>query len=202
VSVTTIPFVEPKVIHSPFSGYPIRPRIQERVQNGYLVKEAIYIEPSTGEFFRKGVISMTPIEDPKKKVVTEGNFHDNSNMDKSSDLLQKIKSFDDDLLVAYSETLGDGGGVGNGRGEPGINWAIDNLGPILANWLLEFRCTPEELKQALLRENEECCKDDVEDYPEDGQEQKDIYIRIITSAIDRVAKLNRRDLQRLAAKDF
>lgn len=57
-------FVRPVKIASPISGQPVAPRIIERIVDNKLYKEAHWIDPSSGAFIRKGLVS---IEDLPKK---------------------------------------------------------------------------------------------------------------------------------------
>jgi hypothetical protein len=54
--------VKPRIITSPISGQPCVPRIIETRQGKNMVKEAHWIDPASGTFIRKGVVSITPIE--------------------------------------------------------------------------------------------------------------------------------------------
>lgn len=54
--------VQPKIISSPFSGAPVKPRITTRESEGKIYTEASWICPDSGRFFQKGVVS---IEDKK-----------------------------------------------------------------------------------------------------------------------------------------
>jgi hypothetical protein len=54
--------VKPSIIISPISGQPCAPRIIETRQGKNMVKEAHWIDPASGTFIRKGVVSVTPIE--------------------------------------------------------------------------------------------------------------------------------------------
>lgn len=58
--------VEPRIITSPISGQPSVPRIIETKVGNNLVKEAHWFDPASGTFIRKGVVSITPINDEKK----------------------------------------------------------------------------------------------------------------------------------------
>lgn len=55
--------VTPKIIASPISGQPVAPRIHTYEKGGKVIKEAHWIDPSSGAFIRKGIVS---IEDVKK----------------------------------------------------------------------------------------------------------------------------------------
>jgi len=56
-------FVEPKRIISPISGMTVEPKIVTIKNGNKIVKEAHWIDPSSGAFLRKGIVS---IEDVKK----------------------------------------------------------------------------------------------------------------------------------------
>lgn len=56
-------YVEPKRIISPISGQTVEPKIITRLVNGKIIKEAHWIDPSSGAFIRKGIVS---IEETKK----------------------------------------------------------------------------------------------------------------------------------------
>jgi len=53
--------VRPVKITSPISGQPVAPRIIERIVGNKLYKEAHWIDPSSGTFIRKGVVSIEDI---------------------------------------------------------------------------------------------------------------------------------------------
>ncbi len=54
--------VRPIIIPSPISGSPVRPRIKETVRDGKIYTEAYWYCPDSGQFIKKGLISVT---DPK-----------------------------------------------------------------------------------------------------------------------------------------
>lgn len=56
-------FVNPIKIASPISGQPVVPRIISYERDGKIIKEAHWIDPASGAFIRKGIVS---IEDKKK----------------------------------------------------------------------------------------------------------------------------------------
>jgi hypothetical protein len=64
----TIPFVRPVKVPSPYTGDYCSPRIRETVDNSYRTKEAIWICPSTGEFFKRGIVSREPINSPNESA--------------------------------------------------------------------------------------------------------------------------------------
>ncbi len=53
-----IPYVQPKIINSPFSGAPMKPQIRTRVSDGKIYTEAYWFCPDSGRFVQKGVISI------------------------------------------------------------------------------------------------------------------------------------------------
>lgn len=55
-------FVDPKKIISPISGQLVEPKIITTVSGNKIVKEAHWIDPASGAFIRKGIVS---IEDKK-----------------------------------------------------------------------------------------------------------------------------------------
>jgi hypothetical protein len=56
-------FVQPIKIVSPISGEPVAPRIITLDRGDKIVKEAHWIDPASGAFIRKGIVS---IEDKKQ----------------------------------------------------------------------------------------------------------------------------------------
>ena len=50
--------VQPKQIISPISGQPVNPKIVEMRSGNKIIKEAHWIDPASGAFIRKGVISV------------------------------------------------------------------------------------------------------------------------------------------------
>lgn len=58
--------VRPVKITSPISGQPVVPRIVERVVGGKLYKEAIWIDPASGTFIRKGIVSIEDLDQKKE----------------------------------------------------------------------------------------------------------------------------------------
>jgi hypothetical protein len=51
----------PKIITSPISGSPVRPRLKTYVREGKEIVEAEYYDPASGAFIRKGVVSVRDI---------------------------------------------------------------------------------------------------------------------------------------------
>lgn len=60
--MSNVPYIQPKVISSPFSGSPIRPQIRTRESAGKIYTEAHWYCPDSGRFVMKGVVK---IEDKK-----------------------------------------------------------------------------------------------------------------------------------------
>jgi len=58
-------FVMPVQIPSPISGQPVQPKIVERIVGNKLYKECHWIDPASGTFIRKGVVSIEDL--PEKK---------------------------------------------------------------------------------------------------------------------------------------
>jgi hypothetical protein len=58
-------FIQPKIIQSPISGEPVKPRIRTYIRNQQEVVEAEYIDPASGAFIRKGIVSITDIKKPE-----------------------------------------------------------------------------------------------------------------------------------------
>ena len=60
-------FVDPsKSIPSPYNGLPIRPKLQTYIRDNKQVVEAEYIDPTTGVFIRKAVVSIKDIPPVQK----------------------------------------------------------------------------------------------------------------------------------------
>lgn len=58
-------FIQPRKITSPISGQPVTPRLRTYIRNGKEVVEAEYIDPASGTFIRKGIVS---VKDLKQSV--------------------------------------------------------------------------------------------------------------------------------------
>lgn len=58
-------FVRPIKITSPISGQPVAPKIIERQVGNKIYKEAHWIDPASGTFLQKGVVSIEDIKDEK-----------------------------------------------------------------------------------------------------------------------------------------
>jgi hypothetical protein len=57
--------IQPKVIASPVSGEPIRPRLKTYIRDNQEIVEAEYICPASGKFIRKGVVSVRDLNKPE-----------------------------------------------------------------------------------------------------------------------------------------
>jgi hypothetical protein len=57
--------IEPKPIVSPISGQPVKPRLRTYIREGKEVVEAEYIDPASGAFIRKGIVSIKDIAKTK-----------------------------------------------------------------------------------------------------------------------------------------
>ncbi|NBW57522.1 hypothetical protein EBR43_07035 [bacterium] len=59
-------FIQPRKITSPISGEPVTPRLRTYIRNGKEVVEAEYIDPASGTFIRKGIVSVKDIVKPEQ----------------------------------------------------------------------------------------------------------------------------------------
>lgn len=57
---------QPKIIVSPISGQPCRPQISTYIREGYKITEATYIDPSSGSFIRRVILSTEKVNPYKK----------------------------------------------------------------------------------------------------------------------------------------
>ena len=64
---TSMDMIEPKIIVSPISGQPVKPRLMTYIRNNQEIVEAHYIDPASGSFIRKGVVSVRDLPQPEKK---------------------------------------------------------------------------------------------------------------------------------------
>jgi hypothetical protein len=55
-------FIQPKIIQSPISGEPVRPTLKTYIRGNQEIVEAEYIDPASGSFIRKGVVSVKEIK--------------------------------------------------------------------------------------------------------------------------------------------
>ena len=60
-------FVQPKVIMSPISGEPVRPQLKTYIKGDQKITEAQWIDPASGTFIRKGIVSIEAITKPEQK---------------------------------------------------------------------------------------------------------------------------------------
>ena len=58
--------VQPIIIASPISGAPVKPQLKVYIRNNQQITEAHWIDPNSGTFIRKGIVSIIPIADVKK----------------------------------------------------------------------------------------------------------------------------------------
>jgi len=58
-------YIQPKIIQSPISGEPVKPRLRTYIRNQQEIVEAEYIDPASGAFIRKGIVSITDLEKPE-----------------------------------------------------------------------------------------------------------------------------------------
>ncbi|CAB5226387.1 hypothetical protein UFOVP760_163 [uncultured Caudovirales phage] len=58
--------IQPKIIQSPISGEPVKPRLKTYIRNQQEIVEAEYIDPASGSFIRKGIVSVRDISETKK----------------------------------------------------------------------------------------------------------------------------------------
>lgn len=59
--------ITPKIIISPISGEPVKPVLRTYIRAGKEVVEAEYIDPASGAFIRKGVVSVRDLPKPENK---------------------------------------------------------------------------------------------------------------------------------------
>ena len=55
-------YTSPKIITSPISGQPVKPLIKSYITSGKEITEAHYIDPASGTFIRKGIISVKDLK--------------------------------------------------------------------------------------------------------------------------------------------
>jgi hypothetical protein len=58
-------YIQPKIIQSPISGEPVKPRLRTYIRNQQEIVEAEYIDPASGAFIRKGIVSVTDLNKPE-----------------------------------------------------------------------------------------------------------------------------------------
>lgn len=61
-NINNMHMVRPVPITSPISGNPVHPRLHTFERNGQKITEAHWIDPNSGTFIRKGVVSIEPLE--------------------------------------------------------------------------------------------------------------------------------------------
>lgn len=59
--------VEPKIIESPISGQAVKPRLRTYIRGNQEIVEAEWIDPASGTFIRKGIVSIREITKPEQK---------------------------------------------------------------------------------------------------------------------------------------
>ena len=60
-------FISPKPIVSPISGELVKPRLRTYVRGNQEIVEAEYIDPASGTFIRKGIVSVNEVNKPEQK---------------------------------------------------------------------------------------------------------------------------------------
>lgn len=55
-------YTNPKIMTSPISGQPVKPLIKSYINDHKEITEAHYIDPATGAFIRKGIISVKDLK--------------------------------------------------------------------------------------------------------------------------------------------
>lgn len=58
-------YVQPKKITSPISGQTMIPKIQTREDRTKIYTEAVWIDPASGQFVRKGIVNIKDKETGK-----------------------------------------------------------------------------------------------------------------------------------------
>lgn len=58
-------FVNPQPIRSPWNGALIKPRLKTREYMGKVYTEAHWVCPTSGQFVRKGMVSIEDVKKPK-----------------------------------------------------------------------------------------------------------------------------------------
>lgn len=61
-NINNMQLVRPIPIQSPISGNMVHPRIHTIQRNGQIITEAHWIDPNSGAFIRKGIVSIEPIK--------------------------------------------------------------------------------------------------------------------------------------------
>lgn len=60
-------FIQPKPITSPISGQTVKPRLRTYIREGKEIVEAEYIDPASGTFIRKGIVSVRDLPKDNKQ---------------------------------------------------------------------------------------------------------------------------------------
>jgi len=60
-------FISPKPIVSPISGEIVKPRLRTYVRGNQEIVEAEYIDPASGTFIRKGIVSVNEVNKPTEQ---------------------------------------------------------------------------------------------------------------------------------------
>ena len=60
--------IVPKPIMSPISGQPVRPILKTYIKGDKEITEAHYIDPASGTFIRKGLVSVKDISNQEPKT--------------------------------------------------------------------------------------------------------------------------------------
>ena len=58
--------IQPKIIQSPISGQPVKPVLKTYIRGQQEIVEAEYIDPASGAFIRKGIVSVRDLQQPGK----------------------------------------------------------------------------------------------------------------------------------------
>lgn len=65
-NLNSLQMVKPSIIASPISGAPVKPQLKTYIRNNQQITEAHWIDPNSGTFIRKGIVSVVPINSVKK----------------------------------------------------------------------------------------------------------------------------------------
>ena len=58
--------IQPKIIQSPISGQLVKPVLKTYIRGQQEIVEAEYIDPASGAFIRKGIVSVRDLQQPSK----------------------------------------------------------------------------------------------------------------------------------------
>ena len=64
---SSMDFITHKPIVSPISGQTVRPVLKTYIREGKEIVEAEYIDPASGAFIRKGIVSVRDLKSKDKK---------------------------------------------------------------------------------------------------------------------------------------